>query len=43
MKMKQKILLVLLALLGGTSAALAQQNRVIQGQVQNAQSKSIVE
>lgn len=43
MKMKKKILLVLLALLGGTSAALAQQSRVIQGQVQNAQSKSIVE
>ena len=41
--MKKKILLVLLALLGGTSAALAQQSRVIQGQVQNAQSKSIVE
>ena len=41
--MKKKILLVLLALLGGTGAALAQQSRVIQGQVRNAQTQSVVE
>ena len=41
--MKKKILLVLLTLLGGTGAALAQQSRVIQGQVRNAQTQSVVE
>ena len=41
--MKKKILLVLLTLLGGTGAALAQQSRVIQGQVRNAQTQSAVE